>query len=228
MRKFLLFVTILATITMLFTACNINDDIQIEIETVSLQAESESEPPTSEILLGENAHPFAVQLHKIFENSRLHRAFIVDIDGNGVEGMLVLSPSGATAALYYLYDGEIRRKHMGAHGTAHTTIRLSSSKRQVGITDNGLQTDFRLFEIYDGEVREYLRISKSTIMNHRRNSATPITIITYSYTRANGAGRALTEEEYYELLERYGLTEINQRWSELDNDDREKILAMTN
>ena len=225
MKKIFAILLLLAIVAILFTAC-VDDEFQPEsVAPTSYYefVESYHAPTVSLPQLPDNAHPFAVRLHEILAENDVQKVFLVDVDGNHTEGMLIIVNSYGT--LYYLYKGEMFRKDMGFEGAGIVSARTVKGNRLVRNFGDGGDFGRTLFKIESGELDEEIKIGGGTVFCEISPYGSRMV---YEYRRPPSPLRELSYEEYNEMLERYNLDNLRAPWWELETDDREIILAMNN
>jgi len=178
--------------------------------------DDEEKPDFSEeIVPNENMHPFAVTLSELIANppeyvtlfveqtgvSRDVVAFLVDVDGNGTQGMVVrtweLHENGmlfGKATLFYLYNDIVRSVELGHQGSSALTT-VNASNRMVSTMFDGGRRHYFLSTTENGKRISYIHL----FMNA---SLTDDTVDFYLNNEP------ITESEFYEIHARYELEQI--------------------
>jgi len=188
------------------------------------EEKDDSNEKVEEIVLGENAHPFAVALVEILENADGEIiANLVDPDGSGMEGMLVVNtypfyaPMGT---LFYIYDGNLHYKDVGLQNFGFTTRITETKRRPVNSMGDGGTSSFSIFEMQEGILMTRMVIFSQAFQNYDNGEW----IVGQGFYDGNLT--PITYEERLGILEQYGLNDLLPHWWERDRDDRDIILTM--
>ena len=187
------------------------------------------EPPENEALpTAEDAkapHPFVAALERFIADANGEAvAFLVDVDGNGTEGMLAIytlwnPPNSPNGTLFYLHNGTLYYKDVGMQGAGVVTAITAGNNRAVGHMSDGGQRSFTLFGIENGRLAEILSIYLTS--GYRDNY--------YLYAGPWLEGfenrRPITQEEYNTISTEHGLDNLRSPWWDLE-DESSAILAM--
>jgi len=181
------------------------------------------------VLAAQLQHPFSLVLEKKLsessEYSNLIRAFLVDIDGRGTEGMVVQIPLGDsnsfTSILYFSIRGEIAYKNLGIHGGERGTAVLIPSNRVINIIGSGGML-YTLFYLDDGILVEETIIIRSLVDWYlSENSDYEIPIYEHYLN-----GTLITQQEFEDVFKRYNLGNIHFHTTEEFQEQIEYILSM--
>ena len=200
------------------------------------------------IELPDNAHPFAVALQEFFAGGLCNpqfgwqhlvpTAFMIDIDGNQTEGMVVIRAerrfyelwdeyiTNAYARVYFMCDGEIR--HWDSPWAMDTQVGIGiveNSGRMYVLVIGGCtfpDTYRILYSVVDGELVQSSGLHHET-MEISEDYMNEMLIRFRNYI--NGEWQEITEEEYDTAFEEYGFRN-GIMWGQVEN-QIEQILMMT-
>jgi len=182
--------------------------------------EPEPEPPV------EMPHPFAVALAQFMADVDDQAiAFLVDVDGNGIEGMVVINkqifyPQGT---LFYLYNGVLHSYDVGVQGEGYSTGVTLEGNRLVNLFgDGGAQWGYVLFGIESGQLITTLSISGGIVSSYENDSGEWVNEFDY---RRNG--ESIPQDEFNEIRARYRLGNVRNRFTDGFVDETQTILSMT-
>ncbi|MCL2016505.1 MAG: hypothetical protein FWG68_09700 [Defluviitaleaceae bacterium] len=216
-------------------------------------------PPTAPIAAAPTAaanlsqtvpHPFVFAMQEYFagcaadvaEGTRARRAFLVDVDGNGTLGMLVVrtlfgwgETRSAEAMLFAMVDGRMVSLDLGRQGDGNPIIGATvAGNRAVRLGADGGVVSHTLFTTENGQIISDFTISRNWYFDVTNDESY---IFYYIPNISNDPlfnwnnRQTITEEEYNTMLANYGLNNT-QRLSvwysgASGTDDSEQILAMT-
>lgn len=192
------------------------------------EEKDDSNEKVEEIVLGENAHPFAVALVEILENTDGEiMANLVDPDGSGMEGMLVVNTypfdtQTQMGTLFYIYDGNLHYKDVGLQNFGFTTRITETTRRPVNAMGDGGVWSLSIFEMQEGILMTRMVIYSRAYMNYDNGEW----IGGQRFYDSNLTLTPITYEEHLGILEQYGLNDFLPQWWERDMDDRDIILKM--
>jgi len=223
MRK--LFIVAFIVIPMLFlVACGGNT---LENENATADTPEVSQPIDNDNEVSENPHPFAVALEYFNASTEGEtRAFLVDVDGNGTEGMLVIDLSGfPTGVLFYFHNGVLRQADVGPQDAGFVSSMTVEGRRLVNLMGDGGQWSYTLFVIREnGDLGAMLTIfAEGTFEDEQENLYYMFNGFIQDFPRDNW--HSITHEEYNELLAQYGLDNVRGAWWEME-DESTMILAL--
>jgi|GEM_PF-2725459 len=206
--------------------------IEYEVGDVLVEIEDSTEPPTPIIL----EHPFATALREFdTEHENGAFAFLVDIDGNGTQGMVAVNHRGnypdftfPMGTLFYLYNGELRSEDLGPQDAGFVSGRTTNNNRLVNLLGDGGNWSYSLFELIDGELVVSLRLTGSIyrFLETEDGDYWDYELQYFYGGFRDFGGIPITEEEFYAIHSQNGLDQISTWFSE-DLDESQLILAMT-
>ena len=199
----------------------------------AMYATPEREEPKPDIT---NLHPFAAALRQfIADTNGAAVAFLVDIDGNGIEGMLAIDvrmsyPNFPHGIVFYLYNDTLSYKDLGRQGELFTTRITAEGNRVVHAMGDGGRSSYTLFGIENGRLVETLNIYID--LAGFEDDELLYNLYTYygSWNEGwNNRKLIIAQKEYGVLLAflaEYGLDNFRAPWWD-DVDESNLILSMT-
>lgn len=227
-----------------------NEEVLVETKNILVMTADginlmDNDQEKDEIILAENAHPFAVKLLEILRAADAddhvplavwQRDFpsiianLVDADGNNTKAMLVVIPQAPwpydedirapRGWLFYLYNEELVYKYVGHQNSGFVTGITANGNRVVNLMGDGGHWSYSIFEMENGRlVRRMVLFGDAwTYLGDGEWKEYPVVY--------DGSLNPITEEERREILERYGLEEILPHWWEMNPDDTQLILSL--
>ena len=169
-------------------------------------------------------HPFATALRQfIADTDNEVVSFLVDVDGVGTEGMVVLkAPYGDFihyGTLFYLHDGNLRYQDLGIIGAGTAVTTTIEGNRLVRLFGSGGLWEYALFGMENGS------LVVTTILSGEFHHFLDETDETAYELRHHHNGQRITEGEFNGILLRYGLDSLRD-WLE-PVDESSTILSLT-
>ena len=178
-----------------------------------------------------DAHPFALALQRLKDDVYfvdIH-SFLVDVDGDGTEGMVV-SISGLwpvvthddfrRGILFYLYNGNLYGKDWGREGQGFNPVlsRVTANDRLAVLMASGGTMARIIFGVDNGDVVNHLHLTTQRHMTDAYGDAKASYYLN---------GDLITESEFYDLLDRYSLDYVDNIFWGIE-DETKDILLMRN
>ena len=236
-------------ITVNYILIEIEEEVEIEESEESEETEEleeveevdEVEESVEVPIITEQEHPFAIALRE-FEagTSSGAVAFLVDIDGNGTQGMVAvnrwLGPDDEFpwGTLFFLYNGELRTADLGCQwGSPFITVRTVDGDRLVNLFADGVSLELILFALEAGQLIPTDVVSSHPIWRPIVDEEGEI-VEFESYVIFMLNEEEINEEEFYAFLYQHGLdyhdqNRLNQAISMIRDglDESPFILSMT-
>jgi len=192
-----------------------DDDLVADL--IDQETETDLEPPI------EMPHPFAVALAQFMTDVDDQAiAFLVDVDGNGTDGMVVINSEGhPIGTLFYLYDGTLQTHDMGLQDVGFITSRTMVNDRLVNLMGDEGQWSYTLFGIESGTLVETVTLFGESDIYQDESGEWETEPEFYLDEQL------ITEEEFNALRIMYGLDHIWERFGNDTNDESSMILSMT-
>ena len=164
-------------------------------------------------------------------------AFIVDVDGTGTMGVLAIKISQPIPydypwfdnRVFYLYDGNILYYDIPIYRRSRILI-TEESRRLVHIHEGGTWLAFDFFSLAGGRLVQSSRLEWAVTYPCEQH---PYGEDVFSYFNENNweinwshPPRFITEEEFNEIIVKYGLDKTFCVWSNRFNDDTSYIFSM--
>ena len=137
-------------------------------------------------------------------------AFLVDIDGNGTQGILAIRHDGpsewpfAVAKVFYLRGDEVLYKDLGTTEGFPFAVRITAERRLIIVGGDAGTRSYTLFAMENGEL-----VFDFTILRRPREPRSDYFLLPggiSGYNLANYEDRIpITEEEFYDTVMRHGL-----------------------
>ena len=249
--KWYLITALLVLSMLILGACNRNggtsDTTETQQETPSLpitqnEADNtastpmpEPTPEVTEPQQQDSRHPFSIALEDFTANTeREVRAFLVDVDGNNTEGMLVVDLYGfPTGTLFYLHNGVLRQEDVGPQDAGFMSSMTTNSRRLVNLMADGGQWSYTLFAIRDnGDLDAALTIFAEAFIEvtdaGQDGNTQHVFYMSDDFLQnfSRDSWQSITFEKYDELRARYGLDNVRGAWWDME-DESAVILSMT-
>ena len=182
-----------------------------------------------------NSHPLAIALQNFNTHAEGEtRAFLVDVDGNNTEGMLVVDLYGfPTGILFYLHNGILHQADMGPQDAGFVSSMTIHGRRLVNLMADGGQWSYTLFDIRDnGDLNAAFTIFAEAFIEATDADQDGSTQHVFymsddflqDFCRENW--QSITFEEYDELRALYGLDSVRGAWWDME-DESAMILSKT-
>ena len=171
----------------------------------------------------ENAHPFAITLTEFKAQALPHttRAFLVDVDGEGMQGMLVIGElynmTRTEYHVYFLYEGQLRSGRAGTYPSVDANNRLIAHSR------GNNNASYSFYSVFDHQL--FVTRSLSGGFDDREGHDL------HFFIEWNGEGydqHNITPQEFERMRTEFGLDHIREPgWWETHPNQYAEILAMT-
>jgi len=199
--------------------------------TVIIVSSAPTQPtdePTDATDEGPTPHPFAVALEYFNDNAEGEtKAFLVDVDGNGTEGMLVVDLYGfPTGVLFYIHIGALRQADLGPQDAGFVSSMTTEGRRLINLMGDGGQWSYTLFSIKEnGDLEVMLTIFAEGSSATEREENSYYVFHDPIEDAPRDTWIPITSAEYNETITHFGLDNMRGAWWEMD-DESATILAL--
>ena len=184
---------------------------------------SEYSPYENNALIDDNAHPFAIILAELVDNiDGQVDAFLVDVDGNGTEGMVVVTNefSLPLGTLFYLYNGNLHSAELGMQDSGFVTATVAENNRLVNLMGDGGGWSYTLFALQNGSlIVEFTIRGMSNVALEEAEYEFYLNREPELNLNRETLGVSITKEYFNQIHARYFLNDIYRHWEMIEDEN---------